>query len=208
MPKTVAVLSACLILGFSAVNVHAQSQAPNAQPAATWQPITPQQRGLWLVQSIVGAQLAGEVVSSAWSTAFNNPHEYGPTWKGFGKRYGVGIAGIAIGNTIEAGVGSLWGEDPRYFRSPSGTPFGKRVKQVIKFSFDTHYEDGSVHFAYARLTGNVSNNFISNIYRPPSENDWQHALVRVGEGYLGKMAGNAFREFWPDVRKRMSHKKD
>lgn len=32
------------------------------------------------------------------------------------------------------------------------------------------------------------------------------ALLRTSEGFAGRMAANAFEEFWPDIKKRVFHK--
>ena len=166
----------------------------------------PKGRLRWFVKSTVGLEsLSGGLISAAWGTGFNNPHEYGPGWEGFGKRYGMRLTGVSTGNAMEASVGALWGEDPRYFRA-AGQPFGSRVKNIIRFTFVAYRADGSVHPAYARFAANAGNNFLSNTWRARSESDSEHAVIRIGEGVLGKMAANAFAEFWPDAKRLMFHR--
>ena len=36
--------------------------------------------------------------------------------RALGDRLGMSIAGNAVSNTMEAGLGAIWGEDPRYIR--------------------------------------------------------------------------------------------
>jgi len=173
---------------------------PRHQPYA---PISGQGRLRWFVKSTVGLEsLAGGIISAAWGTGFDNPREYGPGWEGFGKRYGMRLTGVSTGNAMEAAAGALWGEDPRYFRA-AGQPFGARVKNIIRFTFVAYRRDGSVAPAYARFAANAGNNFLSNTWRAHSESDSQHAVIRIGEGVLGKMAANAFAEFWPDAKRLM-----
>ena len=46
-------------------------------------PMTREERIHWFLKSTVGPKSLGAgVISSAWSTAFNNPEEYGPHWEG------------------------------------------------------------------------------------------------------------------------------
>ena len=173
-----------------------------------YKPVTGTQRFNWFVVSTVGPTsllLAGPL-SAAWGTAFNSPKEYGPGWEGFGKRYGMRLTGVSTGNAIEAGLGAVWGEDPRYFRSPD-QHFGARVKYVIKTTFMAPGRDGKWRIAYARHAGNVGNNFLSNTWRVGSENGPDDAAVRCIWGITGKMSGNAFSEFWPDVKKIVFRKK-
>jgi len=169
-----------------------------------YQPITSSQRSGWLVKSTVGPTsllLAGPL-SAAIGTARNIPSEYGTHWDGFGKRNGMRLTGIATGNLIEAGLGAVWGEDPRYFHSPTRGVW-PRVKYVIRTTFLAPHRDGRWHPAYARFAGDIGNNFLSNTWRADSISNSKDALGRTMLGFVGKLAGNAFSEFWPDLKKHL-----
>jgi len=186
---------------------HAPKVLTDASQTEAYRPLTGQQRMAWVVVGTIGPRsLAGGIFTSAYSTALNNPREYGPGWEGFGKRYGMRLTGIATDNLMEAGVGALWGEDPRYFRVPDES-FGKRVKHLIKLTFATRRRDGGYGPAYARFIAVPGNNFLSNTWRVDSESRTRDALIRTLEGFLGQMASNAFGEFWPDVKTRVFHRK-
>jgi hypothetical protein len=47
--------------------------------------------------------------------------------------------------------------------------------------------------------GISGNNFMSNAWRADSEATLGRAGVRILLGFLGRMSGNAFQEFWPSV---------
>jgi hypothetical protein len=177
------------------------------QTQTKYVPITAKGRLKWFVLSTVGMEslLFAGPWSAGWGTAFDRPHEYNTSWEGFGQRYGMRLTGVSTGNAMEASLGALWGEDPRYFRT-EGQPFKKRVTNVIDMTFRAYRDDGERHFAYARLAGNVGNNFLSNTWRVPSESDWQSASIRVAEGIGGKFVGNAVYEFAPDVLKWLRRK--
>ena len=178
---------------------------PGAPPSA-YQPITGSQRASWFAESTIGRDsLMGGVISSAWGTMLNSPSEYGPHWDGFAKRYGMRLTGVSTGNAMEAGFGALWGEDPRYFREPDA-PFKSRVGHIIKMTFLAQDRDGKVMPAYARYIAIPGNNFLSNTWRADSEATTSAAVTRTLTGFLGRMAGNAFDEFWPDVKQRLSRK--
>ena len=51
-------------------------------------------------------------------------------------------------------------------------------------------------------------NFLSNSWRVNSEANSHDALLRSAEGFGGIVAANAFEEFWPDVKKRLLHKRN
>lgn len=177
------------------------------QSQTKYVPITPKQRLIWFTRSTVGVEslvFAGPV-TAGWGTAFHHPPEYNTSWEGFGQRYGMRLTGVSTGNAMEASLGALWGEDPRYFRT-EGQPFKKRVVNVLDLTFRAYRDDGERHFAYARLAGNVGNNFLSNTWRVPSDSDWQSASIRVLEGIAGKAVGNAAYEFVPQLLKLMRGK--
>lgn len=178
---------------------------PNG-PQSNYQPITGSQRVNWFLDSTIGKKsLMGGVISSAWGTMLNSPSEYGPHWDGFAKRYGMRLTGVSTGNAMEAGFGALWGEDPRYFREPNA-PFKSRVGHIIKMTFLAENRSGKVMPAYARYIAIPGNNFLSNSWRADSEATTSAAVTRTLTGFLGRMASNAFDEFWPDVKQRLSRK--
>jgi hypothetical protein len=169
------------------------------------QPITAQQRIDWVVQGTIGpASFAGELVSAGWDTVFNTPKIYGTHWEGFGDRLGMSVAGNAVSNTMEAGLGAIWGEDPRYNRD-LGAPFGHRVGHVVKMTFMAENRDGRVMPAYARFIAIPGSNFLSNAWRAPGDDTAGDAAVRTGLGFLGRMGNNTFDEFWPDFKRKLFH---
>ncbi len=192
----------CIVLAFLCLGV------VHGQPVdLTYDPITAKGRATWFVNSTVGPRsLAAGVLSASWGTAWNLPEEYNRTWEGFGKRFGMRLTGVSTGNAIEATLGAAWGEDPRYFRSTEPGVWN-RVKHSIKYSFYTKRPGGSLKFAYARLAGNVGNNFLANTWRVESESSAGDAGLRVLWGVLGKMGGNTFDEFWPDIQSRIFRRK-
>jgi hypothetical protein len=107
---------------------------------------------------------------------------------------------------MEAGLGQIWGEDPRYFRAEKG-PFGNRVLNVVKLTFAARRSDGNVAPAYARFISISGNNFLANTWRPDSEADAHHAILRILLGFAGRMGGNAFQEFGPDVKRHLLRQK-
>src|ERR1700751_6037418 len=98
---------------------------------APYQTISGKQRFEWAALQTFGPEsLLVGTLSAGIGTARDTPEEYGPHWDGFAKRYGMRFTGIASSNTIEAGFGALWGEDPRYVRNQN-LPFKKRIGNVF-----------------------------------------------------------------------------
>lgn len=187
------------------INPTQQTAPPNA-PSASIKPyhaITPRQRLQWFAQSTVGPEtLAVGLFSAGIGTARDAPREYGGHWGGFADRYGMRLTGVSTGNAMEAGLGAIWGEDPRYFRAYRQS-FAGRIRNVVGMSFLAHNRSGQLSPAYARYVAMPGNNFLSNTWRADSEANNRAAAVRTGLGFLGLMGKNAFTEFWPDVNRRV-----
>jgi hypothetical protein len=193
------------------------AQADSAGPAAdgqvqqltvsadTYVPITGDSRADWIVDGTVWPRsLAIGVVAASWQTGFNVPQEWGRTWGGYGKRYLQREADVAISNTIEAGLGAIWGEEPRYISSGRHGVW-RRARYALKTVFLAQRSNGRLAPAWGRYMGNVLNNVIENTWLPPSVTTWGQTTVRSANGFLGRAAGNLWEEFWPDVRRRFTH---
>ena len=182
----------------------AGSCAGLAQTGAPAEPVTGSQRLSWAVEKTIGpASMLGGIVSAGWGTLLNTPHEYGTHWEGFGDRYGMRLTGISASNAMEASLGAIWHEDPRYWRKGEDAPFRQRIGQIFKYAFFALDENGEARPAYARYVAYAGNNFLSNTWRQPSEADSAHALERTATAFLGRIASNAWDEFWPDVKHKV-----
>lgn len=175
-----------------------------APPSAA---VTPWQRLGWFDEKTFGiSNLGGSIPGAAWMTFRDRPHEAGPHWEGLGERYGVSVSTNAVSNAMEAGVGAIWGEDPRYRRDGFGTPLKSRIGRVVQWTVLAPNRDGELRPAYARFIAISGSSYISNAWREPSDTDTEHSLARVGFGLLGRMGSNAYEEFWPDVKQKLFHR--
>ncbi len=136
------------------------SQRTEEEPAApppppVIAPITARQRIHWIVNGTVGPRslLVVGPLSAAWSTAWNSPEEWGQSWSGFGKRYLQREANVAISNTIEAGLGAIWGEDPRFVPSHR-QGIWPRARFAMKTVVLAPRRDGHLAPAWGRYAGN------------------------------------------------------
>jgi hypothetical protein len=175
-----------------------------AGPAAA---VTPMERLGWFDRKTFGVQnLGGAIPIAAWLTFRNQPSEAGPHWRGFAERYSVSVSTTALSNAMEAGLGVIWGEDPRYFRDRAGASLTSRLGHVVKWAVVAPSRSGELRPAYARFIAVSGSSFISNGWREPSDTDAEHSLSRIGYGLLGRMGSNAFDEFWPDIKRRLFHR--
>jgi hypothetical protein len=169
--------------------------------------VTPWQRLGWFDERTFGVlNLGGSVPGAAWLTFLDRPHEAGPHWDGFAERYGISVSTNAVSNAMEAGLGAIWGEDPRYRRDGVGVSFKSRFGHIVKWTVVAPNRNGDLRPAYARFIALSSSSFISNAWREPSDTDSEHSLSRIGFGLLGRMGSNAFDEFWPDAKQKLFHR--
>lgn len=161
----------------------------------------------WAIRRSFGwRSLTTGALQSGIKTWRNTPEEWGSGWEGFGKRLATRQADVLISSTVEASLGALWGEDPRYWRSDKdGT--GSRIWYAVSSAFLTYRPDGTRKFAWARLIGNVSGDAVVRRWYPEGERDWyKWTLTPLGTGFFGKMFSNVFREFSPDLKRKFLKK--
>lgn len=178
----------------------------NSAPSTNEPPITGERRAVWAFQSTLGGTaLASTAIGGGWDTLLDRPREYNTHWDGFGKHMGLRASTTAARSIMEAGLSASWNEDPRYHRA-AGQPFRGRLANIISMSVMARDSDGRPMPAYSRFVAIPASSFLSNAWRPPSDSTTASALVRIGTGFAGRLLGNAWGEFWPDVRTRIFHK--
>jgi len=183
------------------------SSPADQMTAANYTPATPSDRVDWAVSGTIGLRslLVVGPLSAGFETAINEPEEWHQTWQGFGKRYLHREADVAISNTIEAGLGAIWGEEPRYI--PSGRKgIWPRARYAMKTAVLAQRPDGRLAPAWGRIAGNTLNNVIENSWLPPSSRTVGNTLLRSAFGFLSRMGGNAWEEYWPDVWRKLRHR--
>jgi hypothetical protein len=194
---TASLVTAALVLLLSS-SAGAQSAAP-----ATYKPLTDTERGEWILQGTFGARsLSIGVFTSSFLTAVDAPPEWHRSWGGFGKRYVNREATNTISNGIEAGLGSIWGEDPRYGRR-GGDRVWPRVAHALKSGVMARGRNGRLRPAWARYAGTATSAAVASTWLPPSTTTPKGTTWRISSAVLGRMVGNAFEEFWPDVRRAL-----
>jgi len=169
--------------------------------------ITQAERLKWATFASVGpSNLAAGVYTSAITTAKNRPPEYGTHWEGYGKRQGLRLTGAVTSNFMEAELGALWGEDPRYRRA-TGKSANGRAWHAVKTAFLSYDREGHVMPAYARFIAVPTSNVIANSWRPDSQHTASQTMTRISLGFMSRIISDSFIEFWPDIRKHVLHRK-
>ena len=205
------ILAALGTFGAAAQTAGTADVQPSGQAAPvedpTYQPMTGKERFDWFVKGTVGPEsLAMGVVTAGIGTARDTPPEYGSHWEGFGERYGIRLSAVGTEKAMEASLGAMWGEDPRYFRVP-GEPFNSRMKHILAMTFMARRPDGDLMPAYARYMAVPGSSFLSNTWRVDSDANTHDAAMRTMWGFASVIGSNAFKEFWPDIKTHLFHRK-
>ena len=124
----------------------------------------------------------------------------------YGRYFGTAYADLAIGDFMtEAIYPTLLHQDPRYFRRGKGSGFS-RLGYAAGQIFWTHTDSGGTQFNYSEIGGNATAVAISNAYYPDGRNVGS-AVSKLGSQIGVDMASNILKEFWPDIRKKLSRHK-
>jgi hypothetical protein len=123
---------------------------------------------------------------------------------GYPKRAASEYGQVALGNLIQSGVQKLHKEDPRYFRRGEGN-FFLRTFHIISNTLVVHATDGTRTVSLALPAEAYGSWAIASLWYPAAQHN-AGAFFRYGSANVGvKMAGNFFREFWPDVKALFKH---
>lgn len=159
-----------------------------------------EQRIEWLLDNTIGTgSLVAGAIGTEFGSALGNGDGRWSAGESFVRRYEMHLAGTATGNALEAASGAIWGEDPRYFRAAPES-FGKRLRNVIRMTFVAYRSDGHLAPAYARYIGITGSSFLVDYWEPSGAASLHDAALYTLGGFLGRMGGNAFQEFWPSIK--------
>lgn len=207
MRRTTAIVTFAGFLWVGPRSVDAQTvRIPAAGVETAPEAVTGAERINWIVEGILSPRgLAVGAIASTWQTSWRIPDEWSRSAFGFRERFLEREADVAISNTIEAGLGALWGEDPRYIRAPRGSA-RSRAAYALKTVVLAPRADGQLKPAWGRFAGNVFNNVIENAWLPPSMTTPGQTALRSANGLLGRLVGNMWDEFWPDIKTHLGHR--
>ena len=152
------------------------------------------------------ASLGFSGLSAAYNQMRDSPTEWGQGASGYGKRVGSSIASGGVRSVLSFGLDSTLHQDPRYYRSHS-TGIWPRVGHALRGTILTRTDSGDETLAIWRLGSAYGAAFIVNQWYPDRFHTVGHGLTdgstRLGFDFLKNIAA----EFWPDVKKKMFHRK-
>jgi len=101
---------------------------------------------------------------------------------------------------------SLLREDPRYYQQGRGRS-SSRAWYSFGRLFVARTDSGHPRFNYSEFLGNAAAAGISNLYHAPEDRTFARNMGTLGMLVMWDAVSNELREFWPDIRRKVFHKK-
>ena len=188
------------ILGF--VPEFNTSNIPDAAPLSPGQKFQLALKGSLDPFAFVAAGL-----DSALSQRANGFRGYGQGALGYGRRFKASYTdnfdASFLGNAL---FPALLHQDPRYFRKGTGS-FSSRLLYSALSTVRCKDDSGQWAPNYSNLLGNVAAGGIANLYYPSSDRGAALTLERALIVTAGGAIGSSFYEFWPDLSRKVLHKR-
>jgi hypothetical protein len=139
--------------------------------------------------------------------ANNSPKSWGQGWGAYGKRFGASFADNSIGTYMTTAIfPSMLKEDPRYYRMAEGRK-ARRIWYPIERLFVTRTDAGGDRFNNSEIFGNAFAAGLSNFYHAREDRTVGRNVGTLGMLIMWDGLSNELKEFWPDIRRKIHHKK-
>jgi hypothetical protein len=146
-------------------------------------------------------------VIAAQSLGLDSDPELGGGIAGYGRYYWRAFVDQVSGTYFtEAIIPALTREDPRYYTMGHGG-FFRRTGYALSRVVLTKTDSGSTTFNWSEVGGNALEAGLSTAYYPPQERDFSQTAINWATQIESAALNNIAKEFWPDVRRKLFHRK-
>jgi hypothetical protein len=145
-------------------------------------------------------------ILSGLSQAENSEPGFRQGAEGYAKRYAAAFADGSIENfMVGAALPSLFRQDPRFYQSSHGG-FLHRVGYAASRILITRSDSGSQQLNYSEILGSAMASGISTYsYHPHADRTLANAASVWGTQVGYDTMSIVFKEFWPDIRRKLPH---
>ena len=178
--------------------------APRSQDLPEWKALSPAQKFDLFVQNSYSSSTLAVTAASAQKVYVG--HWFAERPRALGQRYAAAYADAQSSAFIENFlVPALMRQDPRYFRSSSGTIRG-RLGYAMSRVFITRTDRGSNAFNTSGIAGAFLSSAVRNAYHPYYNRSLDGTVGRALSRLGSRVGMNVVREFWPDLRRKSKGK--
>jgi hypothetical protein len=183
-----------------------QTVGDSSHPVA---PLTARQKwNLGLREATDPFNIGSAAITAAFSQHDNQTPKYGEGWSNYGRRFGAAIADSGTQSLFSAGIfATLLHQDPRYFRKGPGVGVLPRAWYSVTRLLVCRNDAGRATFNASNLLGMAAGIAMSNAYYPSASRTGTVMAGRVETSLFGGLTGNLLSEFWPDIQRKVFHKK-
>lgn len=147
--------------------------------------------------------LVTAAIDAGINQASNTPAGYGQGGEGYAKRYGAAIGDKAVSDFLGKFLFPVaFRQDPRYFQLSEGGG-GRRTGYALSRVFVSRGDSGRSQFNASQVLAAFSSAAISNVWYPPRDRDTETTIARAGTRLAVGMGVNIFKEFWPEIRRKL-----
>jgi hypothetical protein len=168
----------------------------------------PAKRKLWIAAKDSfdwPVYLTSGLFATLYQLENQNP-SFGQGMAGYSKRFATAYGDQMLGNMMTEGfMPSLFHQDPRYFRRGYGTT-KSRLWYAATRIFVCKTDEGRPAFNFSEVVGNSAATAIGNAYYPDTRTAGDN-LTRLAIALATDSASQIAKEFWPDVKRKVFHKK-
>jgi hypothetical protein len=186
---------------------------PNYQtvsdPSLPVVPLTKKQKWSLLVRETLDPfNVANAALGSGFSQWGNQTPKYGVGGAAYGKRFGAAVADLGTQNLFSAGVlACLLHQDPRYFRKGPESRVLSRVGYSLSRIVVARQDSGRSAFNASGIFGMMLGIGASNLYYPSASMHGNVMANRLTTSLTGGVIGNLMSEFWPDIQRKLFHRR-
>jgi hypothetical protein len=141
------------------------------------------------------------------SQAENSEPGYGQGAAGYGKRFGSAAADGTIENYFTSAIlPSVFHQDPRFYQLGKGGPWHRTYYAMSRIVV-TRSDSGSSQFNASEVFGSAIAASISTYsYHPHADKTVSNTASVWGSQIAYDTATIVLKEFWPDIRRKLTHK--
>jgi hypothetical protein len=178
--------------------------AGNADPQPlSMTPLTVRRRYRYALKRMFGESALATAVLRGGLDQFGIPHQWGAGPDTFAMHVASRLALNLIRQNIEFGVSAFDREDPHYIPDgPDGT--WRRARYAALRTFTSRRDDGRIIPAYSLIIADLAVPFIAAQWGPPRYRTTGYCLRAGALSLGGGVAINVSREFWPDLKRKLS----
>ena len=159
------------------------------------------------VSSSVNVSFVWTGILAGQEFGLKNYPEFGQGMAGYGRYYWhTFVDGVSGTFFTEAIVPWVTREDPRYYTLGHGG-FFHRAGYALSRVVLTKTDSGGTSFNWSEVVGNGFEAGLSNAYYPPQERGARQTAINWGAQIESAALNNIAKEFWPDVRRIIFHRK-